>query len=136
MTDLKIIRKCFNIYNLLILILANFIHAHFFKIWSGDGGWYWFVFGIFISISIVFWMIISVLSYIKRATLKVETVYFLIIGILQIILAIDYYKIHVFKDLPYISLLFYSLYFLPILISILPYFNIWTFHSKIIAKNK
>ena len=132
MTDIKnVIHRFFNIYYLLILLLVDIIHAHFFKIWSGDSGWYWFILGLLISISVVFWIVISLLSHFKKATLKGGVIYFLIIGILQIAFAIDYYKFHIIKDLPLFEWLFYLIYFLPIVICILPYFNIWKFHNKL-----
>lgn len=123
--------KYFNICYLLILLSSDIVKAHLFKIWSGDRGWYLFVLSIYISISVVFWIIVSSLSFVKKAKLKNGFIYFIIIAGVGIILSIDYYKLQFLERIPHNYLLHWLPYVLTILICLLPFANISKFHQSI-----
>ncbi len=64
--------KYFNLRSLSIFLVLNTVDLTLNSIWTSDKGWILFIASLFISFSILFWLIQSTISLIRKAKLKNE----------------------------------------------------------------
>ncbi len=114
--------KYFNLKSLIIFLILNGIALYLNIIWTSDKGWIPFMIFLFGVFSILFWLIISFVSFLKKSNLKMEIYYFFVLGIWSIFMTIDYFKLKIF-DGEFISYIPYGLF---IVLSALPVKRIWT----------
>ncbi len=85
--------KYFNLRTLVIFLALNTITLILTNVWTPDKGWMPFMASLFIGFSIFFWLILSVISLIRKAKLKKELFYFIGLGLWSIIITIEYFKL-------------------------------------------
>ena len=116
--------KYYNLEYLVIFLLLTGITVYLNNTWTSDKGYLLFIIITFGTISLLFWFILSTISYCKKSHLKNELFYYIGISLWNIIMTIEYFKIE-FID-KHDSLIFLTAYFLIILLTLLPIKQIWT----------
>ncbi len=85
--------KYFSVKYLLVFVTLNGINILLNSIWTSDKGWLSLMtlaFGIF---SVLFWFMISLISFLKKTHLKNEVYYYIGLGLWELMLTIDYFKL-------------------------------------------
>lgn len=111
--------KYFNFKSLIILLLLHGVSVYLDEIWTSDKGWIALKILFAVFFLIIFWVIISFISYLKKSHLKMEYCYYIGLGILSIIVTIFHYKVARINDL---GLAHFGIL---LLICILPIKQIW-----------
>ncbi len=116
--------KYFRVKYLLVFLTLNGINLLLNSIWTSDKGWMplmTLVVGVF---SVLFWFIISLISFLKKTHLKNGIYYYIGLGIWGIILTIEYFKLQ-FIDRSISNTLELTPFAIIILICLLPIKPIW-----------
>ena len=116
--------KYFRLKTLLTFLLLNCVTFILNYLWTSDHAWISFIMVFYLGFSVLFWLIISLISLIKRARLKKELFYFIGLGLWNIIMTIEYFKHIVFEN-SLSDFVFFSPYAIIVLICLLPIPQIW-----------
>lgn len=120
------LEKDINYYNLkylIVFLLLTGVNIHLINTWTPDKGWILFIIFIQVTVSILFWILLSTISRLKKTHLKKELLYYVGIGILNIIMTIEYFKFEIIEANN--DLIYLTPHFLIILLSLLPIKQIW-----------
>ncbi|PWJ29984.1 hypothetical protein BC781_1301 [Sediminitomix flava] len=109
--------KYFNLRTLIVFLALNTVTLTLNNIWTSDKGWLPFIASLFIGCSILFWLIQSIISLIRNAKLKNEYFYYFGLGLWNILITIDYFKLRIFEStisdfvslLPYVVMILFWL---------------------------
>ena len=109
---------------MLVILTLNAINLLLNSIWTSDKGWIplmTLVFGVF---SVLFWFILSLISFLKKAHLKNGVYYYTGLGIWGIILTVEYFKLQLI-DSSISDILQLTPFAIIIIICLLPIKRIW-----------
>lgn len=121
--DKELKMKFYNLNSLVALLLLTGINIYLNNSWTTDKGFLSLMILIFGTTSVMFWFILSTISSYKETHLKNELFYYIGIGIWQIIITIEYFKLKIFDEN---NVIFWIPYFLIITLTLLPIKQIWS----------
>lgn len=126
--------KYFNIKYLIVFMLLNGISLSLNNIWTSDKGWLPIIVLVFGLFSILFWFILSLISFLKKANLKNEVYYYIGLGIWGIVMTVEYFKLRLI-DSSISDTIFLTPFVIIIIICLVPIKQIWEKENKIRTAN-
>lgn len=126
--------KYFNIKYLIVFMLLNGISLSLNNIWTSDKGWLPIIVLVFGLFSILFWFILSLISFLKKANLKNEVYYYIGLGIWGIVMTVEYFKLRLI-DSSISDIIFLTPFVIIIIICLVPIKQIWEKENKIRTAN-
>lgn len=108
---------------LIIFLMLTGVNVYLNNAWTLDKGYLLLIAVIWGTISFLFWLILSTISYLKNAQLKNELFYYIGIGAWNILMTIEYFKLEVIKKS--YEIIHWIPYFLVVLFCLLPIKFLW-----------
>ena len=113
----------YNLKYLVILLCLTVVNIYLINTWTSDKGYLLFIIILFGIISIIFWIVLSTISYLKKGNLKHELFYYLGIGVWHILMTVEYFKLNIIEKNN--DIIHWIPHVLIILFSLLPIKQIW-----------